>query len=55
MSIKFDVVERGRLGHADTPKKYYPSIGSLCGDFMKCPAGHHDVLENRSRSPDQIV
>ena len=28
MSIKFNVVERGRPGHAEKPKKYYPSIQS---------------------------
>src|SRR5512147_2647747 len=28
MSIKFNVVERGRPGHAGAPKKYYPSIQS---------------------------
>ena|SRR5262245_12161011 len=28
MSIKFNVVERGRPGHDEAPKKYYPSIQS---------------------------
>ena len=28
MSIKFNVVERGRPGHDDVPKRYYPSIQS---------------------------
>jgi predicted histone-like DNA-binding protein len=28
MSIKFNIVERGRPGHSEAPKKYYPSIQS---------------------------
>jgi predicted histone-like DNA-binding protein len=28
MTIKFNVVERGRPGHSEAPKKYYPSIQS---------------------------
>lgn len=28
LSIKFNIVERGRPGHAGAPKKYYPSIQS---------------------------
>ena len=28
MSIKFNIVERGRPGHEEAPKKYYPSIQS---------------------------
>lgn len=28
MSIKYNIVERGRPGHSDAPKKYYPSIQS---------------------------
>lgn len=28
MSIKFNIVERGRPGHPETPKKYYPSLQS---------------------------
>jgi predicted histone-like DNA-binding protein len=28
MSIKYNIVERGRPGHAEVPKKYYPSIQS---------------------------
>jgi predicted histone-like DNA-binding protein len=28
MSIKFHVVERGRPGHPETPKKYYPYLKS---------------------------
>ena len=28
MSIKFNVVERGRPGHDEAPKKYYPSLQS---------------------------
>jgi predicted histone-like DNA-binding protein len=28
MTIKFNVVERGRPGHPEVPKKYYPSIRS---------------------------
>jgi len=28
MTVKFNIVERGRPGHSDAPKKYYPSIQS---------------------------
>jgi predicted histone-like DNA-binding protein len=28
MTVKFNIVERGRPGHSETPKKYYPSIQS---------------------------
>lgn len=28
MSIKFNIVERGRPGNSEAPKKYYPSIQS---------------------------
>jgi predicted histone-like DNA-binding protein len=28
MSIKFNIVERGRPGHGEVPKKYYPSLKS---------------------------
>ena len=28
MTIKFNIVERGRPGHSEAPKKYYPSIQS---------------------------
>ena len=28
MTIKFNIVERGRPGHPDAPKKYYPSLQS---------------------------
>ena len=28
MSVKFNIVERGRPGHSEAPKKYYPSIQS---------------------------
>ena len=28
MSIKYNVVERGRPGHPEEPKKYYPSLQS---------------------------
>jgi predicted histone-like DNA-binding protein len=28
MSIKFNIVQRGRPGHSEAPKKYYPSIQS---------------------------
>ena len=28
MSIKFNIVERGKPGDSQTPKKYYPSIQS---------------------------
>ena len=28
MTVKFNVVERGRPGHSEAPKKYYPSIQS---------------------------
>ncbi|RPI96368.1 MAG: DNA-binding protein [Chloroflexi bacterium] len=28
MSIKYNIVERGRPGHSETPKKYYPYIRS---------------------------
>lgn len=28
MSVKFNIVERGRPGHSAAPKKYYPSIQS---------------------------
>ena len=29
MSIKFNIVERGRPGVSEAPKKYYPSIQSM--------------------------
>ena len=28
MTVKFNIVERGRPGHSESPKKYYPSIQS---------------------------
>lgn len=28
MSIKYSIVERGKPGHPETPKKYYPYIRS---------------------------
>jgi predicted histone-like DNA-binding protein len=28
MTVKFNIVERGRPGHSEAPKKYYPSIQS---------------------------
>ena len=28
MTVKFNIVERGRPGHSQAPKKYYPSIQS---------------------------
>ena len=28
MTVKFNIVERGRPGHSEVPKKYYPSIQS---------------------------
>ena len=28
MSVKFNIVERGRPGHSEVPKKHYPSIQS---------------------------
>lgn len=28
MTVKFNIVERGRPGHGEAPKKYYPSIQS---------------------------
>ena len=28
MTVKFNIIERGRPGHSETPKKYYPSIQS---------------------------
>ena len=28
MTVKFNIVERGRPGHSEAPKKYYPSIKS---------------------------
>jgi predicted histone-like DNA-binding protein len=28
MTVKFNIVERGRPGHSEVPKKYYPSLQS---------------------------
>jgi predicted histone-like DNA-binding protein len=28
MTVKFNIVERGRPGHSEAPKKYYPSLQS---------------------------
>jgi predicted histone-like DNA-binding protein len=28
MTVKFNIVERGRPGHGEAPKKYYPSLQS---------------------------
>jgi len=54
MSIKFDVVERGRPGHDEAPKKYYPSIQSTCRVTMRELAREASKISTLS-SPDMMA
>ena len=51
MSIKFIVVERGRPGHEEVPKKYYPSIQSTGRVSLRQLAAEASAMSTLS-SPD---
>jgi hypothetical protein len=44
MSVKFNLVERGKLGSPDTPKKYYPQVITRLGMSHNPLGGKYDVL-----------
>ena len=54
MSIKFNVVERGRPGHAEAPKKYYPSLQSTGRATMRQLAEEASDISTLS-SPDMMA
>jgi predicted histone-like DNA-binding protein len=43
MTVKFNIVERGRPGHSEAPKKYYPSLQSTGRVSV------HELAERASR------
>jgi predicted histone-like DNA-binding protein len=54
MSIKFNIVERGRPGHAASPKKYYPSIQSTGRVSMRQLAERASDMSTLS-TPDMMA
>ena len=54
MSIKFNVVERGRPGHSEAPKKYYPSIQSTVRVTVRQLAERASRMSTLS-TPDMIA
>jgi predicted histone-like DNA-binding protein len=54
MSIKFNIVERGRPGHSEAPKKYYPSIQSTGRVSMRDLAEHASDISTLS-TPDMMA
>lgn len=54
MTIKFNIVERGRPGHAEAPKKYYPSIQSTGRVTMRQLAREASQMSSLS-SPDMMA
>src|SRR5574339_118271 len=54
MTIKFNLVKRGRPGHPDAPKKYYPSIQSTGRVDMRMLAERASRMSTLS-TPDMIA
>jgi len=54
MTVKFNIVERGRPGHSEAPKKYYPSIQSTGRVSMRELAERASDMSTLS-TPDMIA
>ena len=54
MSIKFNIVERGRPGDSEAPKKYYPSIQSTGRVSARQLAEHASDISTLS-TPDMMA
>lgn len=54
MSVKFNIVERGRPGDNEAPKKYYPSIQSTGRVSMRDLAEHASDISTLS-TPDMMA
>jgi predicted histone-like DNA-binding protein len=54
MPIKFNIVERGRPGHSEAPKKYYPSIQSTGRVSMRQLAARASDMCTLS-TPDMVA
>ena len=54
MTVKFNIVERGRPGHSNVPKKYYPSIQSTGRVSMRQLAERASDMSTFS-TPDMIA
>ena len=54
MTIKFNIVERGRPGHDEAPKKYYPSIQSTGRVSMRQLAERASDMSTLS-TPDMMA
>lgn len=54
MTVKFNIVERGRPGHSESPKKYYPSIQSTGRVSMRQLAERASAMSTFS-TPDMIA
>ena len=54
MTVKFNILERGRPGHSNVPKKYYPSIQSTGRVSMRQLAERASDMSTLS-TPDMMA